>query len=145
MKITPRVLAIAFALSTAIGVLSDSHYYFELIYREPQAMSIVSTIVGILSFLVNPVFVFVTFYFIGKRIQTNGEFYSHLLSFFLGNAAGFTVGTLIIWLLVRTVIQLDTLSVVMSVLGGFFYSLFSLSFFVGFSALALSYIIRKRQ
>jgi hypothetical protein len=145
MKIHPRVLTIAFVLSTIVGILSNSSYYLEMIYTEPQAMGIMLTIIGILSTLVNPLIVFVAFYSVGKGIQTNGEFYSDLLSLFAGNAAGFTFGTLIIWMLVRTVISLDTLSVVLRVVGGFFYSLFSLSFFVGFSALALSYIIKKRQ
>ena len=95
--------------------------------------------------IVSPLLVFVSFYFIGKKIQTNTEFYSYILSFFIGNAIGYTFGSSIIIMLIQTIIPMTPLAIVARVVGNFVGSLFSTSFFVGFSALALSYIIKRNQ
>ncbi len=104
VRIYPKVLAIAFALSTLVGVLYNIPFYVELIYPEPQAMVILGLIASVLSFVVNPLLMFVTFYFIGKRIETNNDFYSYLLSFFLGNLIGLTFGAFFISILQMQII-----------------------------------------
>ena len=154
MKINPTVLIVAFALSTVFGVLSNS-YLIESsnlmraiennifpLTTEPTSLP---TLVLMLNPIVSPLLVFVSFYFIGKKIQTNTEFYSYFLSFFLGNAIGYTFGSSIIIMLIQTIIPMTTLAIVARVVGTFVGSLFSSSFFVGLSALSLSYIIKKSQ
>lgn len=145
MKIHPRVLIIAFALSTVIGVLSNSYSYLTLILTETQAAIVGGLIVGTLSVIVNPLLFFASFYFIGRRIETNLEFYSYLLSLFLGNAIGLTFGHFVSVMVAQTFFPVPFIVNVITVLAVFVTSLFSLSFFVGFSALALSYIIKKKQ
>ena len=147
MKIHPRVLIIAFALSTVIGALSNTYFYLaSIFYTEPYESSAANFTVNMLSLLVNPLLIFVISYFIGKRIKTNVELYSSILSLFLGNAIGLTFGHFVTIIVAQDLFHLyPSLVDGRSVLAIFASSLFPPSFFVGFSALALGYIIKKKQ
>jgi hypothetical protein len=146
MKIYYRTLLIALAFSFAIGILSHGAMFLTRLYPYPndyQAIATNSLFLSIIGMIISPVLLFVTFYFIGKKPETIGEFYSHLLSFFVGNLIGFAVGNFLGTFL--TVVEMPFEYVVYMLLFSFVGSPFSSSFFVGFSALAIGYIIRKSK
>jgi len=147
MRIYPIVLIVAFALSTVIGALSNTYFYLASIYyTEPYGSSAANFIVNMLSLIVNPLLLFIIFYSVGKRIETNMEFYSSILSLFLGNAIGLTFGHFVTIIVAQDLFHIYPYVVDgRTVLAVFASSLFPLSFFVGFSALALGYIIKKKQ
>jgi hypothetical protein len=93
MKIYPRVLLIALAFLFAIGILMHSPEFAMRFYpNDNQAIGTTVTYLGVLGTIISPVLLFVKFYFIGKKPETLGEFYSCLLSFFLGNWIGLAFG-----------------------------------------------------
>ena len=100
-------------------------------------------LLGILRWIISPLLVFVSFYFIGKRIDTTRIFWSYLFSFFLGNWAGSTFGFILMFLFADFVNYTNLVFLVTSILSTFLGSLFSYTFFVGFCAMATSYIIKK--
>lgn len=144
MKIYLRVLLIAFAFSFALGILSNALWFTMRFFpTDNQAVATAAKVFGVLSTIISPLLLFVTFYFIGKKPETKGEFYSHLLSFFLGNWIGLGVGSFIGTVSTMYSTPFDFMVyVLLSNLGG---NLFPYSFFVGFSALAISYIIKKNR
>jgi hypothetical protein len=146
MKIYYRTLLIALAFSFAIGILSHVTTFLTRLYPYPndyQAIATNSLYFSIIGMIISPVLLFVTFYYIGKKPETIGEFYSQLLSFFIGNLIGFALGNFLGTFL--TVIEMPFEYVAYLFLFSFAGSPFSSSFFVGFSALAISYIIRKSK
>jgi hypothetical protein len=144
MRICMKVLLIALVFSFAIGILSQSPEFLMRLYpNDNQAIGTTATYFGILATIISPVLFFVTFYFIGKKPETLGEFYSCLLSFFLGNWIGLAFGGFLGTVL--SIYDLPSEVVAYILMGSFAGSLFSSSFFVGFSALAVSYIIKKSK
>jgi hypothetical protein len=144
MKIYYRTFLIALAFSVLVGIFSHASILLASLNPDDfQPMAMNSIFLGIIAPIISPVLLFVTFYFIGKKPETIGELYSHLLSFFVGNLIGLAVGNFLGTYL--TVIGMPFEYVAYLFLFSFVGSPFSSSFFVGFSALAISYIIKKNK
>jgi len=154
IRIYPRVLIVAFALSAVYGILAyiptiiSSYQLRDIknnILPSTESTFTIDTVLPIINPFITLFLTFVTFYFIGKKIQTHTEFYSYFLSFLIGNAMGFTFGCFIITMFVQTILPMSTIAIVIRVVAALIGSFFSYNFFVGLSALALSYINRKNH
>ena len=146
----------AFVLSIVLGVLSRSYNYLVVVALEQASIDQIPNptyaFVLLLQVLVNPLLFFVSFFIIGRKVETIKQFYYCLLSLFAGNAIGLTVGSTIMSILTSTALHNSTalhtdsvIAVVAMTVGTLLGSLISHSFFVGFSALAFSYIIKRNQ
>ena len=143
IKIQVKVLTIALIFPLILSFVSAS---FLMKYMDFDVFTrIYFPFIGILRWIISPLLIFVTFYFIGKEIDTTKKFWSYLFSFFLGNCLGFTFGVIVMFLFSDFVDYAHIWYLVATLVGTFIGSLFSYSFFVGFCALATSYILKKGQ
>ncbi len=144
MRIDFRTFLIALAFSFVIGIFPHFTTLLTRLYPpDIQGIAMNSIYFSVIGTIINPVLLFFTFYFIGKKPENIGEFYSHLLSFFIGNMIGFGIGNFLGTFLV--VIEMPFEYLVYVLLFGFLNAPISSRFFVGFSALAMSYIIKKNK
>ena len=141
IRIHFNTLIIALGLSTVLGFLSN--VFATLVETEPQVFAMIGLIVNLITIIVGLPLYFSSFYLIGKRIETTIDFYSHLLSLFIGNTIGRTLGHFITVAIMLTIFPFNPNAI--TVLTVVVISLFSPSFFVGFSGLALGYIIKKKS
>lgn len=149
MKIQLKILSIAFIFKIAINVISFTYVYLPFYSaNEPETYMLVTVFRSIIGIIISPFLFFIVFYFLGKKIESGKDFWSYVLSLFIGNVIGLVFSPNII----LTLIQIGTpssgttvINLVFSILGYFVSSLVSYNFFVGFSALASNYIIRKTQ
>lgn len=143
IKIQVKVLAIAIIFSLVLSLISTSFVMqfmnYDVFTRDYFYL------ISVLRWIISPLLIFVTFYFIGKRIDTTKKFWSYLFSFFLGNCFGSTFGTIVTFIFSDFVDYTQIWYLVARLVGTFIGSLFSYAFFVGFCALATSYITRKGQ
>jgi hypothetical protein len=146
LKIQLKALLVAFIFAIAINVINFIQVYSPF-YLEPEAFRLVTLFLSILRTIISPFLFFIAFYYIGKKIISAKEFWSHILSLFIGNIIGLTFSPNIILTLLQIGAPNSTITIIdlVSILGYFLFSLFSYNFFVGFSALASNYIIRKTQ
>jgi hypothetical protein len=97
----------------------------------------------VVSFILSPLLLFASFYFIGRNIDLASDFLSVLVSLFVGSLAGRSIGYFSLYA--------DSYVVPSSFLEFLWLGLellciaFSLEFFVGFTALAMAYIVKKRH
>ena len=142
-RIQVKVFIAAFAFALVIGFLSNLPGF--LIYLGVNWAIGTSIFITIPRFIVNPLLLFVYFYFTGRRIGRLKDFYSTVFSFFLGT----WIGLVIVSILTHVGFQLSSsMPFVWQIavfLGYFVTSLLSHSFFVGLSALAFGYAIKKNQ
>jgi hypothetical protein len=139
-KIHVKVLTIAFAFSTIFSFFVPSIY---LTFVEAELYATSHYYFAVIRWIISPFLLFVTFYLIGKRIDSTKEFWSHILSFFIGNFSGTTFGFFVVYMSLHYGNHFPTINLVAGLIGTFVGSLFSTNFFVGFCALATSYITRK--
>ena len=139
-KIHVKVLTIAFVFSIILSFFVPS---INLSFMDAELYYTSYYYFGVIRWIISPFLVFVTFYFIGKRIDSTKEFWSYLLSFFIGNFSGTTFGFFVVIMSLFYGNHFPIINLIASLIGTFVGSLFSSNFFVGFSALATSYIIKK--
>lgn len=145
MKIKAKVLIVAFTFAFIIGVLSESIQYMGMLHTTVDSLVAINTIVSTIREIVSPLLLFITFYFMGKKAETINDLYSNLFSFFLGNWIGLTIGHSITLAVVLTAFSnVSAVGIGFTILGWLGSSLFSYSFFVGCSALAISYIVNRK-
>jgi hypothetical protein len=145
MKINIKVLIIALVFSVPLGILANSLYVVAAINPDMDTILIINNVVRSLGFFVDPVLLFVILYLIGKKAETLTDFYSYLLSFFLGNWIGFAITSFAINTLLHSPSSLTPIIAVGLFLSSLPTTLFRESFFVGFSALAFGYIRIKKH
>jgi hypothetical protein len=94
-------------------------------------------------FIISPFLLFACFYFIGGNIDLASDFLSVLLSLFIGSWTGQLIGGLLIFCYISQALFGSAPYTMWQYLWAVFHSAFSLEFFVGFTALAMAYIMRK--
>ncbi len=145
MKIKAKVLIAAFIFAFILGVLSESAQYLAMLHMTIYSQAAINVVVSIVSAIVNPLLLFITFYFMGKKTETINDFYSYLFSFFLGNWIGLTLGHSITLAVVLTAFSsVSAVGIGFTILAWLWSSLLSYSFFVGCSALAIGCIVSKK-
>jgi hypothetical protein len=97
---------------------------------------------NVISFIISPLLLFASFYLIGRNIDLTSDFPLILVPLFVGNLAGRLVGYFFLYAGSYTVPSdlLQFLWFCLSLL----HIAFSLEFFVGFTALAIAYVMKKR-
>jgi hypothetical protein len=142
MKFNWTVFTVAFAFSFVIPALSYistfltrtlNHEMWDLLFFSTHAVS----------FILSPLLLFASFYLIGRNIDLASDFPSVLVSLFVGNLAGCLIAyfSLYVGSYVASSSFLEFLWLSLELL----YMAFSLEFFVGFTALAMAYIVKKRH
>jgi hypothetical protein len=92
------------------------------------------------SFIISPFLLFVSFYLIGRNIDLVSDFRSVIVFLFIGSWAGQLIGSLFLFLYTFPAVY-----ALWQYLWTVVYYAFSLEFFVGFTALAVAYVMKKRQ
>lgn len=97
----------------------------------------------VVSFILSPLLLFASFYLIGRNIDLASDFLSVLVSLFIGSLAGRLIGYFFLYAdsYAAPSSFLEFLWLGLELL----YVAFSLEFFVGFTALAMAYIVKKRH
>jgi hypothetical protein len=133
---------VAFAFSSVIPVLSYiSTVLIKTLNHEMWNFVFFST--RAVSFILSPLLLFASFYLIGRNVNLTLNFPSILASLFVGNLAGRSVVYLSLYggSYVASSSFFDFLWLSIELL----YMAFSLEFFVGFTALSMAYILKKRH
>lgn len=142
-----KVFFVALPFSLAIGVRLNIHLYLLRLDLGPVPYSYVMWSIEVVSFVISPLFLFASFYIMGRNIDLIAEFPSILMALFLGSWIGHLTG------------YFSSVLLYISLYAGLLFSLYtylhyfwvavsmalSLNFFVGFAALSISYIVKKRQ
>ncbi len=76
MKIKAKVLIAAFIFAFILGVLSESAQYLAMLHMTIYSQAATTVFISIVSAIVNPLLLFITFYFMGKKAETINDFYS---------------------------------------------------------------------
>jgi len=143
-----KVFLVALPFSLAIGVFSNIFIYLVRLDLEPVLYSWVMLSIDVVRFFVSPLVLFASFYLLGRNIDLIAEFPSILVPLFLGSWIGHLIGY---FSLVFLCISLYAETLNFTSWNYLYYSwaavskALSLEFFVGFTALATSYIVKKRQ
>ena len=147
MEFNWRIFLVASVFSLVIGALSNvSPLLFWTSDLGPETLAWISFAMSAVTFFVSPVLLFACFYLIGGKMDLVAEFRSVIVPLFLGSLAGHLIGyfssqiVYIVWYS-RTLSWLSIPWIVWYV----FIRVFSYEFFVGFAALSMAYIVRKRS
>lgn len=133
--------------SLVIGVFLNVHLYLLRLHLETVLYSYVMWSIDVVSFFISPLVLFASFYLMGRNIDLIAEFPSILVSLFLGSWIGHLIGYFSSVLLYISLYA----DLHFSSFGYLYYfwaavsNALSLNFFVGFAALSISYIVKKRQ
>jgi hypothetical protein len=141
MKLNWKVFAVAFVFSFVITVPSyASTILIRTLNHEMWDLVVFST--DVISFILSPLLLFASFYLIGRNIDLVSDFPSVLVPLFVASLAGRLVGYLSLYAGSYSAPStlLEFLWCGLSLLR----TAFSLEFFVGFTALAVAYIVKKR-
>jgi hypothetical protein len=142
-----KVFFVVLPFSLAIGAFLNIHLYLLRLDLGPELYSYAMLYIDVVGFVISPLFLFASFYLMGRNIDLIAEFPSILMSLFLGSWIGHLTG------------YFSSVLLFISLYGGLLFSLYgylyyfwiavsmalSLNFFVGFAALSISYIVKKRQ
>ena len=148
MKIQLKVFLVALIFAIILGVLASSQIFFIFSFDLYQEMYIIfSFIFSMIRIIISPVLVFLIFYYyIGKGLETAKDFWQYIFSLFLGNVIGYTISRSVLFVLyplVTPFAEINFIGLFSNILSYFAVSVFSYTFFVGFCALATSFIVRK--
>ncbi len=145
MKFNWKVFTVALIFSLVVGVLSHSFLYLVLLHLSQQMLDWLYYPITAISFIISPLLLFTSFYLIGRKIDLASDFLSVLVPLFTGSWAGQLIGGLgIHWYIIVSQGWESSPSTLSGVLWVGFISAFSPEFFVGFTALAMAYIVKKR-
>jgi hypothetical protein len=151
VKFNWTVFAVALAFSLVVSVLSNSSIYLDRTLNLSSQMFIwLLFFINVFSFIVSPLLLFASFYFIGRNIDLASNFLSVFLALFLGSWAGHLIGyfSLTLWYMSvyasgysppYTLFQFLWLGWIS------FNMAFSIEFFAGFAALSIAYLVKKRS
>ncbi len=141
MKFNWTVFVVAFVFSFVILVPSyTSTFLIRTLNHEMWDLVVFST--NMISFILSPLLLFASFYLIGRNIDLTSDFPLILVPLFIGNLTGRLVGYFFPYA--------SSYTVPSDLLQFLWFSLsllqiaFSLEFFVGFTALAIAYVMKKR-
>jgi len=147
MEFKWRIFAVALVFSSVIGVLSNvSVFIFRMFDLTPEVYRWITFAISIVTFFVSPALLFACLYLMGRKIDLVAEFSSVVVPLFLGSWIGHLIGYF--------PLQLIYIALYGSTFVGpwglwfiwyAFISAFSSEFFVGFAALSMAYIARKRS
>jgi len=141
------IFVVAFVFSIVIGVLSNAFSLLSVLLKlDFITSSWVALLIQLVSFFVSPILLFASFYVIGIKIDVVTEFLGVVVSLFLGSCAGHLIGYFSLeYILISqygvTISEPWFLWRALSLLR----NVFSFEFFVGFAALSMAYIVRKRS
>jgi hypothetical protein len=143
MKVNLKVFLVAFVFSFIVNIPS---YASTLLIRtlNPGMWNLIFFSTNVISFILSPLLLFVSFYLIGRNIELASDFPSVLVSLFIGSWVGQLIGGLLIFWCVSIALFASTSYILLQCLWGVFSFAFSFEFFVGFTALAMAYIVKKR-
>ncbi len=144
MKLNWTVFAVALMFSFVVGALSHSLLYLYSLNLSPQTVDWLLSLIEAGRFIISPFLLFASFYLIGRNIDLASDFLSVLVPLFIGSWAGQLIGGLLIFLYISQALFGSASYTLLQYLWAVFYSAFSLEFFVGFTALAVAYIVKKR-
>jgi len=142
-----KVFFVALSFSLAIGVFSNIFIYLIRLDLEPVLYSRVMWSTVVVSFFISPLVLFASFYLMGRNIDLIAEFPSILVPLFLGSWIGHLIGYFSLVLLCISLYAETFYFSSSSYLYIFWLVVskaLSLEFFVGFSALSMAYIVKKR-
>jgi hypothetical protein len=145
MKFNWKVFAVALMFSFVVSALSQSSSYLLLLSARVLGPQIgwLWPLVKVGSFIISPFLLFASFYLIGRNIDLVSDFPSVIVSLFIGSWAGQLIGSLLLFLYTPQALSGSASYVLWQYLWTVVYSLFSFEFFVGFTALAVAYIIKN--
>jgi len=147
MEFKWRIFVVAFAFALVIGALSNvSQFLFRMFDLTPEEFSRIVSAISIATFFVSPVLLFACLYIMGGKIDLATEFLSIVVPLFLGSWSGHLIGYFPLQFIY--IAQSGSTFVGTWVLWFMWYAFreaFSLEFFVGFAALSMAYITRKRS
>jgi len=111
----------------------------------PETYSWIASVTSVAAFFVSPALLFASFYLIGGKIDLASEFTSVVVPLFLGSWVGYLIGYFPLHFIY--IAQYGGTFAGPWFLWFLWYAFvraFSLEFFVGFAALSMAYITRKR-
>ena len=145
MKFNWKVFTVALIFSFVVGALSHSYFYLGTLHLSLQTFNGLWRLITVGSFIISPLLLFASFYLIGRNIDLASDFPSVLVPLFIGSWAGQLIGGLgISWYIIVSLGWGSAPSTLFGVLWVGFTIAFSFEFFVGFTALATAYIVKKR-
>lgn len=144
MRIDVKVLVISFVFSLIVGILAEISINLDLFVISQTGFYFWLNVLGVASFVINPLLAFVAFYFAGGKIDIETNFVSVLVSLFLGILVGFWIGFLPeIYFSLNYCGGIDRIALLIQIDQYSYYGSFLLLFFVAFSALCFQYFFRK--
>jgi len=149
LKFNWTIFTVALIFSFVVGALSHGMFYLGQLHLSPQMFDWLWSLIGVGSFIISPLLLFTSFYLMGRNIDLASDFLPVVLPLFLGSWAGQLIGGLgILWYISLSLgweyAPSTLLSTLLRVLWAGFTIAFSFEFFVGFTALATAYIVKKR-
>ena len=145
MKFNWTVFTVALIFSFVVNALSHSYFYLGTLHLSPQTFNWLWRLITVGSFIISPLLLFASFYLIGRNIDLASDFLSVLVPLFIGSWAGQLIGRLgISWYIIVSQGWESAPSTLFGLLWVSFTMAFSFEFFVGFTALATAYIVKKR-
>jgi len=146
MKFKWKIFVVAFVFSFVIGALPNvSQFLFPVFSLTPETYSWIASVTSVAAFFVSPALLFASFYLIGGKIDLASEFTSVVVPLFLGSWVGYLIGYFPLHFIY--IAQYGGTFAGPWFLWFLWYAFvraFSLEFFVGFAALSMAYITRKR-
>lgn len=131
--------------SLSLSVLLPTvFFYLGSLNLSSQMFDWLWSLVRVGSFIISPFLLFASFYHIGRNIDLASDFLSVLVSLFIGSWVGQLIGGLLIFQYISQASFGSAPYTLLQYLWAVVYSGFSLEFFVGFTALAMAYIVKKR-
>jgi hypothetical protein len=145
LKFNWKVFTVALTFSFVVNALLHSYFYLVTLHLSPQTFNWLWSLIEVGKFIISPVLLFASFYLIGRNIDLASDFLSVLVPLFIGSWAGQLIGGVgISWYIMVSLGWGSTPSTLFGALLVGFTIAFSFEFFVGFTALATAYIVKKR-
>jgi len=145
MKFNWIVFAVAFVFSFVLRAVLPfiSSNLLRTLNHEMWDLVVFST--NVISFILSPLLLFASFYLIGRNIDLISDFPSVLVPLFVASLAGRLVGFLLLYAGSYVLVPAPPTLLQFCEYGlNYLYMAFSYEFFVGFTALAVAYIVKKR-
>ena len=142
-----KVFFVALPFSLVIGVLVNVHLYLLRLDLGPVPYSWVMLSIDVVGFVISPLILFASFYLMGRNIDLIAEFPSILMSLFLGSWIGHLIGyfsSVLLYISLYADLHFSSFTYLYYFWAAVSNAL-SVNFFVGFAALSISYIMKKRQ
>ncbi len=145
LKINWKVFTVAFIFSFVAGALPHSYFYLASLHLSPQTFNWLWSLIEVGMFIISPLLLFASFYLIGRNIDLASDFLSVVVPLFIGSWAGQLIGRLgTSWYISVSLGWESAPSTLVGFAWAALHEAFSFEFFVGFTALAMAYIVKKR-